>query len=107
MIENVSALAYGIIGFALVIGVGIVVLTKFGDTQAQCTTSGFTYNTTLGLCRNSTGSTASATGDGYTSISYLNTQLGTSGLASWTPAIVAVVIGALFLAMFMGKKAGY
>lgn len=80
MIGNVSALAYGIVGFALVIGVGVVVLQKFGDA------TGGTANTTA---------------------TYLIGQLGTSGLASWTPAIVAVVIGALFLAMFMGKRKSY
>jgi len=34
----------------------------------------------------------------------LSTQLGSSGLAGWIPAVIAVAIGALFLSYFMGRK---
>jgi len=33
--------------------------------------------------------------------------MGSSGLLSWLPAIVALVIGLFFLASFMGKKKEY
>jgi len=77
MFDNLSGLGYGIVTFAIIIGVGTVVLTKFGDSV------GGTANTT---------------------VQYLNTQLGSTGLAGWTPAIIALVIGMLFLGMFMANK---
>jgi hypothetical protein len=78
MIEQLTGLGYGIVTFAIVIGVGIIVLYKFG--------------TSLGA------------GPANDSVTYLGNQLGsgTGGLATWTPAIIAAVVGFLFLAMFMG-----
>ena len=77
MFNNLTALGMGIVIFAIVIGVGSVVLEKFG---------------------NSTGGTANTT------TVYLNTQLGTSGLAGWTPAIIALAVGLLFIGALMMKK---
>ena len=77
MFDNLSSLGYGLVTFAIIIGVGTVVLTKFGDSV------GGTANTT---------------------VSYLNTQLGSSGLAGWTPAIIALSVGMLFLGVFLTKK---
>jgi len=76
MFNNLSALGYGLVTFAIIIGVGTIVLTKFGDSV------GGTANTT---------------------VQYLNTQLGTSGLAGWTPAIIALSVGMLFLGVFLNK----
>jgi len=76
MFDNLSSLGYGLVTFAIIIGVGTVVLTKFGDSV------GGTANTT---------------------VSYLNTQLGSSGLAGWTPAIIALSVGMLFLGVFLTK----
>ena len=75
--DTLQALGYGIIGFAIIIGVGSVVLEKFG---------------------NAVGGTANTTVD------YLNTQLGSSGLAGWTPAIIAISVGMLFLGMFLLRR---
>ena len=76
MFDNLTSLGYGIVTFAIVIGVGTVVLTKFGDAV------GGTANTT---------------------VAYLNTELGTTGLAGWTPAIIALSVGMLFLGVFLVK----
>ena len=76
MFQNLTILGYGIITFAILIGVGSIVLQEFGDAV------GGTANTTT---------------------SYLLGELGTSGLAGWTPAIVAISVGMLFLGMFMVK----
>lgn len=76
MFDQLSALGYGLVTFAVIIGVGTVILSKFG---------------------NSVGGTANTT------VQYLNTQLGSSGLAGWTPAIIAFVVGMLFLGAFMAK----
>jgi len=77
MFDRLSSLGYGLVTFAIIIGVGTVVLTKFGDSV------GGTANTT---------------------VQYLNTQLGSSGLAGWTPAIIALSVGMLFLGVFLTKE---
>lgn len=80
MFNNLTALGLGIVIFAIVIGVGTVVLDKFG---------------------NATGGTANTT------TQYLELQLGTSGLAGWTPAIIALAVGLLFIgALMMNKSKG-
>jgi len=75
--DNITALGYGIITFAIVIGVGLVVLSKFG--------------------------TAVGAGEANDSIDYMMGQIGEDGLAGWTPAIIALVVGMLFLGMFLTK----
>lgn len=81
MISNLTALALGIVVFAIMIGVGVVVLDKFG---------------------NATGGTANVTAQA------MITELGTtSGLGSWTPAIVALAVGLLFIGALMGGKKRY
>ena len=77
MFDNLTALGYGIITFAILIGVGSIMLNQFG---------------------NATGGTANTT------VQYLLTQLGTSGLAGWTPAIIAFAVGMLFLGAFFIKS---
>jgi len=104
MFNNLSALGYGLVTFAIIIGVGTVILSKFGDSVATCST-GFAFNSTQQLCVNATNATdtAAASNQAYTNTAYLNTQLGTTGLAGWTPAIIAFVVGMLFLGAFMAK----
>jgi len=80
MMNTLQAIGYGIVGFAVIIVIGIVVITKLG--------------TAVG-------------GDANTSATYLAGQLGSTGLAGWIPAVIAVMIGGLFLAYFGGKKTGY
>jgi len=80
MFDNLTNLGYGIITFAVLIGVGSVMLYQFG---------------------NATGGTANVT------TTYLLGQLGQSGLAGWTPAIIAFSVGMLFLGAFFirgGRK---
>jgi len=74
---NLTELGYGLVTFAVIIGVGTVILYNFG---------------------NSVGGTANTT------VTYLNGQLGQSGLAGWTPAIIAVSVGVLFLGVFFVRK---
>ena len=74
MFNDLTALGYGLVVFAIIIGVGSVVLYNFG---------------------NATGGTAN------TNVQYLLGQLGQSGLAGWTPAIIAISVGLLFLGAFL------
>lgn len=77
MFDRLQALGIGIISFAIIIGVGTIVLQEFGDAV------GGTANTT---------------------VAYMTTELGQNGLAGWTPAIVAISIGMLFLGMFLFNR---
>ena len=79
MFDNLTGLGIGLVTFAIVIGVGSIMLYNFG---------------------NATGGTANTT------IQYLLGQLGTSGLAGWTPAIIAFSVGMLFLGAFLIGKGG-
>jgi len=79
MMNVLQGIGYGIVAFAVVVVIGIVVLTRLGNSVG---------------------------GDANTTANYLSTQLGSSGLAGWIPAVIAVAIGGLFLAYFGGRK-GY
>ena len=79
MFSNLAALGYGIVVFAVVIMVGVIVVAEFGDAV------GGTTNTTA---------------------TYIVGQLGSSGLAGWTPVIIALSIGILFLGLFMSGGLG-
>jgi flagellar biosynthesis protein FliQ len=76
-----SGVAYAVVALVMIVGIGITVLSKLADSVG--------------------------TGAANTSINYGITQLGSSGLLSWLPAIIALVIGLFFLASFMGKKQQY
>jgi len=79
MFENLQNLGWGLVGFALIIGIGSVVLNKFG---------------------NAVGGTANTT------VQYLLTELGSGGLAGWTPAIVAIAVGMLIFGAFLVRRGG-
>jgi len=105
MFDKLSALGYGLVTFAVIIGVGTILLTKFGDSVAICPTD-FTYDGTVNhTCQNDSlvTDTVDPTNAGWTSTNYLNTQLGTTGLAGWAPAIIVFTVGMLFLGVFMAK----
>ena len=111
--DIVTGLGYGIITFAMVIGVGLIVLTKFGSAVSECP-DGYTWNAndsttwTTDTCCNTTadnclaGNTTDAS-QGTQSAVYMTGEIGEDGLASWTPAIVALVVGMLFLGMFLSR----
>lgn len=80
MTGQLVSVAYGIVALALMIGVGLIVLSAFGNSQGAGT-----VNTTL-----------------VTIAGYLGT--GSGGLASWIPALIALFVGILFLSYFAGKS---
>jgi len=103
MFQNLIGLAWGIGSFALVIGVTVIVLQNFAGSIAGCNT-GFEYNATNQLCQNATNvSITAAVSSGTGTVNYLGTQMGTSGLAGWAPAIIALSVGLLFLGAFFVK----
>jgi len=113
MFENLTGLGYGLIVFAILIGVGSIVLFNFGGATATCTIAACgdagIFNLSSGTCSNATaGNCGDPTGAAYENTNYLLGQLGSSGLAGWTPAIIAISVGLLFLGAFMvggAKKA--
>jgi len=80
MFNVLTGLAMGVVIFAITIGVGVVVLSKFGNSVG---------------------------GSANTTVQSLITELGTGGLAGWTAAIVALAVGLLFIGALMGKKQQY
>lgn len=110
MFGNLQALGYGIVGFAIIIGIGTVTLQKFSASvgcgsglAGEALTFNESATTSTAACYNSTGGTYAANNAG-TNIIYLNGQMGTSGLAGWTPAIVAFTVGMMFLGAFLIGK---
>jgi len=79
MINVLTSLGFGIIGLAVMIGIGIVLLSTMGNTI------GGTGNDTI-----------------VSVMGYLGTSNG--GLASWIPLVIIFVIGMTFLGAFMVKK---
>lgn len=73
-----TAVGWSLVTFGIVIGLGVVVLDKFGQT------TGGTANTTL---------------------QYIITQMGSTGLAGWIPVIIVVTIAGLIFAYF-GMRSG-
>lgn len=108
MFNNLSALALGIVTFAITIGVGTVVLLRFAGSQADCPT-GSTFNYTQELCANTADSTntTTPTNNGFSIPNALMGDLGSSGLAGWAAAIIALVVGLLFIGALMGRKRNY
>jgi hypothetical protein len=117
MINVLSGLGYGIIAFAILCGIGIVVIATLSGTVANCPT-GYTWNSngsdsfTANTCCNSTGAD-SCSGANVSSASTatqnlvtMNTWLGTGsgGLATYIPLVIIITIGLLFLGMFLNKK---
>ena len=105
MMNALIALGLGIVIFALVVGVGIVVLTNFGGTVAQCGNSvGVgTYNLANDTCYNSSGAGTTPTGNGWTTNHTVTGYL-TSNLVTWIPAIIALGVGLLFIGALMNRK---
>lgn len=83
MFDKLTALGWGLVVFALIIGVGSIVLSEFSASQ--------------------TANSAAAN-----NTDYLLGQLGESGLAGWTPAVIAIFVGLLFVGAFaFGTKRSY
>ena len=106
MFNALTNLGWGVVTFAITIGVGTVVLSKFGGAIATCATD-YTYNSTLDKCVNATGEDPTDPSNaGWVNTNYLTGQLVTSGLAGWTPAIIAFSVGMLFLGGFLINRGG-
>lgn len=107
MFNVLTGLAMGVVIFAITIGVGVVVLQKFGGSIAECATD-YTFNGTLNKCVNATGGDATDPANAaWTTTNSLTGELGTSGLAGWTAAIIALAVGLLFIGALMGKRQKY
>jgi len=113
MFDRLTALGWGVVTFAVTIGVGIVVLEKFGGAVAICPagtwSEAVTWNSATGYCENTSGTHYGTGGTGAVNTFYVAGQLGQNGLAGWTPAIIAFAVGMLFLGAFLigGRKKTY
>ena len=79
-VNALTAIGWGLVVFGILVGLGLVVLQKLSEQ---------------------TGGTANTT------IQYVITQMGSSGLAGWIPVIIVVLIAGLVLALFGGKGKSY
>jgi hypothetical protein len=109
MFDSLLVLGYGIVTFAGIIGVGSIILNKFGGSVAICNDVGsdsYVYNSTIDKCSNSSGGadTPDPTGSGWVNTNYMSGQLGQSGIAGWTPAVIAFSIGMMFLGYFLIRR---
>ena len=109
MFQNLTGLGYGIVTFAVIIGVGTILLINFGGAVANCASleacgAEGAWNSTGEICSNATINCGSPTNAGYVNTNYLTGQLGSSGLAGWTPAIIALSVGMIFLGAFLVRK---
>ena len=108
MFNELTGLGYGLVVFAIIIAIGTVVLVNFGNATATCATA-YTFNVTQQKCVNASNEDPTDTASvPYANTNYLTGQLGSTGLAGWTPAIIAISVGIMFLGAFMigGKKKG-
>ena len=76
--QILTGLALGIVIFAVTLGVGLVVLQKFGNSV------GGTANTSIQTLMGDTN--------------------GLGALVTWVGAIIALSVGLVFIGMLMGKK---
>jgi len=107
MFNVLTGLAMGVVIFAITIGVGVVVLSKFGGSIAECAAD-YTFNATQNKCVNATNEDPTdPTNAAWTTTNSLTGELGTSGLAGWTAAIIALAVGLLFIGALVGKKQRY
>lgn len=109
MFNNLSALALGIVIFAILIGVGVVLLQKFQGAVACPTGYVFNSSATEGGGTECYESANASNTTAYKTIgndlAQFKTELGTtSGLGSWTAAIVALAVGLLFIGALMGNR---
>jgi hypothetical protein len=104
MFNSLVALGWGMVTFAIIIVIGMVVVGKLNAAVSGCNSSSPIYNTSSNTCVNASGTVGNTPSDAATAGYYLNGQLGQNGLASWSPAIIALAIGMLFIGAFMMKK---
>lgn len=110
MFDNLVVVAISLITFILIIGVGLVVTNNFASSQ--CSSGGYNYyNSSTNVCENGTAlpGVNTSSPDAVATLSTMKGYLGTSsgGLGSWTTAIIALVIGVLFIGAIMqlrGRK---
>jgi len=110
MFNNLQALGLGIIGFAIIIGVGTIILWEFQGAVACGADYTFNESATMGggaeCWETANVSHQVSYSDSAVSTNYLTTQLGSTGLAGWTPAIIAISVGMLFLGVFLTRSKG-
>ena len=114
MFDQLTALGYGIVTFAIIIGVGVMVVLKFGQSVLDACTDGTAINTSnLDYCYNTTdiynnqseiARTDSSGGDAL--MVTMEGYMGSGGLAGWTPAVIALAVGMLFLGAFLIGRGG-
>ena len=104
MIDQMQVIGTGIIALVIIIAIGALVITKVGNSVAVCAAD-YTYNDTQVKCVNATNEDPTDPANApWVALNYGNTQIGTTGLLSWLPAIIALLVGVWFLSYFAGRN---
>ena len=118
MVSQLQVITFSIITLVIIAGIGLVVISNLQKSVATCPTgwnlnnsngSTLGYTQSIDTCVNDTGDYSNTTDPGQASwgaLDYGATQLGSTGLLSWLPAVIALIIGVFFLAYFAGGKKG-
>ena len=113
MVGQLQVIAFSLIALAVLVGIGMIILGHLAETQENCATlascgAAAVYNTTTDTCSNATSATCGdPSTSGWAAVDYGRDQLSSTGLLSWLPAVIALIIGIFFLTYFMGRKKSY
>jgi len=104
--QTLATESKGLVNFAFILGLGLILLGKFAGTTSVACVTGYTYNATANNCYLTTNNSVTASVSGSSStISSVVTSLG--DFADWIGIIILVVVGVLLMAKWNKKKGGF
>ena len=100
-VAGLQAFIMSIVGIAIVLAIGFVVLAELQTSTYSCPSTHATYNATDNLCWNATVGVAEQSGAGA-SLGTITTKLAT--VPSWIGIIIVVVLASLVLGYFYMRR---
>ena len=102
-VNGLQAFVMSIIGVAIVLAIGFMVLAELQTTSYSCPSTNPNYNATGNLCWNADYNVSVAEQSGSSaSIGTIMTKLGT--VPSWIGIIIVVVLASLVLGYFYARR---
>ena len=104
--QTLAVESKGIVNFAFILGLGLVVLGKFLSTNSIACATGYTYNATANNCYLTTSpNVTTAVTESSSTVSSIVTSLG--DFADWIGIIVLVIVGVLLMTKWNKSKGGF
>jgi len=103
-INGLQTFIMGIVGVAIVLAIGFVVLSELASSTYSCPSALYSYNVSSGLCYETTNisnTTAELSGAGA-SLTTITDKLG--NVPSWIGIIIVVVLASLVLGYFAMRQ---